>query len=266
MATSLSSGPGLGYLVAPKLLATRRRFGAAATVARTVALGIVVTLFYALLFTALYRLLLYFRAAAGLGEVLAGKLLGLILLVFFSILILSNVVSALSSFFLAQDLELIAAAPADGVRVYLARLLETITHSSWMVVLVLVPVLAAYGVVYHGGFLYAGVAAVTLAAYLVVPGVLGAAITLTLVNVFPARRARDLLALVGLFGAAAVVVLIRLLRPEQLARPEGFRSLVDFIAVLDAPRSSWLPSEWAAQAVLAALPGRSGDAIAAGFP
>jgi len=152
------------------------------------------------------------------------------------------------------------------VRVYLARLLETITHSSWMVVLVLVPVLVAYGVVYHGGLLYGGVATLTLAAYVVIPGVLGAAITLTLVNVFPARRARDLLALVGLFGAAAVVVFIRLMRPEQLARPEGFRSLVDFIAVLDTPRSSWLPSEWAAQAVLAALPGRSGDAVASGLP
>jgi len=98
MATPLSSGPGLGYLVRPKLLATRRRFGAAANVARTVALGVVATLFYALLFTALYRLLLYFRAAAGLGEVLAGKLLGLILLGFFSILVLSNVITSLSSF------------------------------------------------------------------------------------------------------------------------------------------------------------------------
>jgi len=125
-------------------------------------------------------------------------------------------------------------------------------------------VLAAYGVVYRGGWLYAGVAMAGLAAYLVIPAVLGAAITLVLVNVFPARRARDLLALVGLFGAAAAVVLVRLVRPEQLARPEGFRSLVDFIAVLDTPRSAWLPSEWAAQAFLAALPGRAGDAGAAG--
>ena len=130
MATPLDAGPGLAHLVAPKILATRRRFSAAATVARTVVLGLAGLLFYSLLFTVLYRLLLYFRAAAGLGEVLAGKLLGLILLGFFSILVLSNVVTSLSSFFLAQDLELIAAAPADGVRVYLARLLETRTPSN----------------------------------------------------------------------------------------------------------------------------------------
>src|SRR5690606_8594798 len=56
----------------------------------------------------------------------------------------------------------------------------------------------------------------------------GAAVTLLLVNVFPARRARDLLALLALFAAAGLVVLVRLLRPERLARPEGFRNLVDF--------------------------------------
>lgn len=257
---------GLGLLLAPKALAARRRFGAAASVARALLLGGAGTLFYALLFAVLYRLLIYFRAAAGLGEVLAGKLLGLILLGFLGILVLSNVVAALSSFFLAQDLELMAAAPTDGVRVYMARLVETLTHSSWMVVVVLVPVLAAYGVVYRGGWLFVGVALTGLAAYLLIPAVLGAAITLVLVNVFPARRTRDLFALIGLFGTAAVVVLIRFLRPEQLARPEGFRSLVDFIAVLDTPRSSWLPSEWAAQAFLAALPGRAGDAAAAGPP
>ena len=257
---------GIPHLLAPKTLALRRRFTAAATLARTIVLGAAGLLFYALLFAVLLRLLLYFRAAAGLGEVLAGKLLGLILLGFLSILVLSNVVTALSSFFLAHDLELIVAAPADGVRVYLARLTETITHSSWMVVLVLVPVLAAYGVVYHGGWLFAGVSVLALVSYIVIPGVLGAAITLVLVNVFPARRARDLLALAGLFGAAAVIVVIRLIRPEQLARPEGFRSLVDFIALLDTPRSAWLPSEWAAQALLAALPERAASAALAAAP
>jgi ABC-2 type transport system permease protein len=74
-----------------------------------------------------------------------------------------------------------------------------------------------------------------------------------LVNVFPARRARDLLALIALFGAAALIMMFRLLRPEQLARPEGFRNLVDFIATLQTTQSPWLPSEWAAQAILAPL-------------
>jgi ABC-2 type transport system permease protein len=136
---------------------------------------------------------------------------------------------------------------------YFARRLETMGHSSWMVVLVLVPVFSAYAVAYGAGPLYILVAIPTLVFYLVLPSVLGAALTLVLVNVFPARRARDLLALLALFGAAGLIVLFRLLRPEQLARPEGFRDLVDFVAALETPQSIWLPSEWAAEALMAAL-------------
>ncbi|HUP89799.1 MAG TPA: hypothetical protein VM100_10620, partial [Longimicrobiales bacterium] len=206
-----------------------------------------------MLFALIYRMLIYFKAAAGIGDILALKLLGLILLAFLSMLLLSNIITALTSFFLAKDLELFAAAPVDDVRMYFARLIETTIHSSWMVVLMLVPVFLAYGVAYKGGVLFIVVALATLAFYLAMPGVLGAGITLVLVNVFPARRARDLLALLALFGATGLIVLFRMLRPEQLMRPEGFRSLVDFVAVLQTPQSIWLPSEWAAQSIMAAL-------------
>lgn len=244
---------GVGFLLTPALAGGRRRLRSAATPVRVLLLGGVALGFWAVLFATLRRLLLYFRGAEGIGELLAAKLLGLILLAFLSILLLSNVIAALSTFFLARDLELLMAAPLDGVRVYLARLMETGAHSSWMVVLLLIPVLAAYGQVYDGGWAFIAISTIATLAFLAIPAVVGAAVTLLLVNVFPARRARDILALVGLLGAAAFVVLIRFLRPEQLARPEGFRSLAQFVGSLRTPRSVWLPSEWAADAIMAPL-------------
>ncbi len=217
------------------------------------ALAIMGAVFWLLLYGIIYRMLVYFRSAEGIGELLATKLLGLVLLAFLGILLLSNVITALSSFFLARDLELLRAAPIDGIRVYAARLTESLVHSSWMVVLVLLPMLTAYGWVYGGGPAYVGVAALTLLTLLVLPAVVGAGFTLILVNVFPARRARDLLALLALFGAAGLILLVRLLRPEQLANPEGFRNLVDFVAALQTPQSVWLPSDWAAHALMATL-------------
>jgi ABC-2 type transport system permease protein len=245
-------------LLEPKIVITRRRLGGEGSELRIVILSLVGIIFWGILFGIIYRMLLYFKAAAGIGDILALKLLGLILLAFLSVLLLSNVITALTSFFLARDLELFAAAPVDGLRMYFARLLETMGHSSWMVVLVLVPVFAAYAVAYDAGVLYFLIALPTLLFYLVLPSVIGAALTLVLVNVFPARRARDLLALLALFGAAGLVVLFRLLRPEQLARPEGFRDLVDFVAALETPQGMWLPSEWAAESLMAALGVRSG--------
>lgn len=218
-------------------------------------LGFVGLFFWTFTFVVIFRMLLYFRGTQGIGDLLAGKLLGVAFLTFFSILLLSNVITALSTFFLSDDLALVIAAPVDPVKVYGARLWETIMDSSWMVALMAVPLLAAYGVIYAAGPLYYVLAILTMAAFLVVPAVIGTGVTLLLVNVFPAQRARDLLALIGLFAAAGVVVLFRFLRPERLVRPEEFRSLVDFVAVLRTPTSAWLPNEWAANALMSWLGG-----------
>ena len=240
-------------LYAPKWRAARRRMVESGGPVRVLVLGLVGSLFWAIVFTLIYRLVDYFRETPGIGELLALKLLGMVMLAFLPILLLSNVITALSSFFLARDLELLTAAPVDGVRFYGARLLETAIHSSWMIVLVMVPVLSAYAVSFGAGPLFFVVAPVALISFLVIPAVIGTAVTQVLVNVFPARRARDLLALVALLAAAGLVVLFRFARPEQLARPEGFRNLVDFVSTLETPQSVWLPSDWAAEAVLAPL-------------
>jgi ABC-2 type transport system permease protein len=217
---------------------------------KLVILTIVGLLFWLAVFGVLYRMLRYFRGVEDLGPLLAGKVLGLALLSFVSILVLSNVITALSSFFLAKDLDLLVSTPVDWLRLYLAKLGETLLHSSWMVALMAVPIIAAYGVVYRGGVLFYGYALLALLPLLVLPAVVGSAVTLILVNVFPARRTRDLLSIIALGAAGGVILLFRLIRPEQLARPEGFRNLLDFITLLRAPTSPFLPSEWASRAIM----------------
>ena len=222
---------------------------------KALSLGGAALFFWMLIFAAIYRMLIYFRAAEGIGDLLAAKLLGIALLTFLMILLLSNVIAALSTFFLAKDLELLVAAPVDPIHLYWARLVETGVNSSWMVVLMVVPLFAAYGVMLWGGVGVLSARAVVLLALLVLPVVVGTGVTLLLVNVFPARRARDALTLVGLLAAAGVVLVLRLVRPERLIRPEEFRSVVDFMATLRTPTSVWLPSEWGATALVGWLNG-----------
>ncbi len=197
-----------------------------------------------------YWVLKYLGTTPEIGALLAGKILSMLLLAFGSILLLSNLVTALSTFFLAKDLDMLVSAPVDWGRLYLAKLSETMVHSSWMVALMLVPILTAYGAVYHGGWLFPIAVLGALLPFFLLPTVIGAAITLILVNVFPARRTRDLLTLIALGAVGGVVLLLRFLRPEQLSRPEGFRNLVDFVAELKAPSHPLMPTEWAASAIM----------------
>ena len=254
--------PSTGHLLVPKLLTARARAvsGERGTALRWIFLGLFGALFWAFIYFMLYRLLRYFRGVPEIGPLLAGKLLGLILVGFFSILLLSNIITALSSFFLARDLDLLVSAPVDWLKLYLAKLTETLVHSSWMVVLMSVPMFAAYGVVYDGGPFYPLIVLATFLPFLVVPTIIGSAITLLLVNIFPARRTRDILSVIAVLAAGGIVVLFRLIRPERFARPEAFRSLVDFVALLRGPTSPWLPSEWVQRALMAWL-GRKTDLL-----
>ncbi|MBL0180119.1 MAG: hypothetical protein IPP98_13510 [Gemmatimonadetes bacterium] len=245
--------PGLVTLTSPKwrsALARTRTRAEGVSRWRGVLLAIAGVLFLAVAYGISYRAVKYFKDVPEIGPLLAGKLLGMAFLAFLSILLLSNLVSALSTFFLARDLDMLVAAPLDWGRFYLAKLGETVVHSSWMVVLLAVPLLAAYAVVWDGGLLFPLVAIAALVPLLVIPGVIGAATTLLLVNIFPARRARDILGLVSLLTAGALVVMLRVMRPEQLARPEGFQNLVDFLAVLRSPSHPLLPSGWASGMVM----------------
>jgi ABC-2 type transport system permease protein len=86
--------------------------------------------------------------------------------------------------------------------------------------------------------------------FLVLPAVLGTILTMVLVNVFPARRTRELLGLIALGALATAVIMLRFMRPEQLARPEGFSTFVDYLAELRTPTNPLLPSEWAADMIM----------------
>ncbi|HYK11561.1 MAG TPA: hypothetical protein VEV39_12235 [Gemmatimonadales bacterium] len=250
--------PSLAHVLQPKwrtALQRIRKERAEGGGGKLILLTVVGLAFWAGVYGVLHVILRYFRGVEELGPLLANKMLGLALLSFVSILVLSNVITALSSFFLAKDLDLLVSAPVDWLRLYLAKLLETAINSSWMVALMAVPLLTAYGVIYRGGWFFAFYAMLVIVPLLILPAVIGSALTLVLVNIFPARRTRDLLSIIALGAGAGVILLFRMIRPEQLARPEGFRNLLEFIAVLRTPTSPFMPSEWATRAIMGWLHG-----------
>jgi ABC-2 type transport system permease protein len=244
--------PGLWTLLIPKRRSglARLRQQRSGSWPKVLLLALVGGAFWTGIFGIAYRVLSYIQRVADIGDLLAGKMLSVILLAFLTILLLSNVITALSTFFLAKDLDLLVAAPVGGVRIYLAKLTETVVHSSWMVALLALPILSAYGIVFGGGPLFPLVAVGAFLPFLVLPAVVGVIVTMLLVNVFPARRTRELLTLIGLGGLGVVLILLRVIRPEQLARPEGFRNFLDYLVVLRTPTSPLLPNEWATSMIM----------------
>ncbi|UCF18521.1 MAG: hypothetical protein JSU87_11290 [Gemmatimonadota bacterium] len=253
------SGGALGFwrMLRPKRITAGRRLRSrGSSGGRAMALLFVGAIFWLAAYGVIYRILDYFQSVEDIGDLLAAKLLGLIFLAFLGVLLLSNVITALSTYFLSRDLELLISAPAEPEQVYLTKLTETVVNSSWMVALVCVPILVAYGMVYGSGLSLLAVSLASLAPFFIILAALGSAVTLLLVSVFPARRANDIFGVITVAAAGGVVLLIRLLKPEGLAKPEGFRNLGEFMALLRGPTSPWLPSEWVADSIMGVVQAR----------
>ncbi len=193
--------------------ARRRQRGDVLRAAMFSAIGLLVC---AALFAGSFWLTTQLAQYEELGDYLLRLGLSWLFLTFLSFLAFSGVVTALSIFFLSEDLRLLLAAPVAAGRLFHARFLRTVGQASWMVVVFLAPVLAGIGAGRCAPATFYVAAVLTLVPFAVIPVALGTGVTLLLVNVFPARRARDILMLMGLLFAASLVLLMRFIQPEQL--------------------------------------------------
>lgn len=228
---------------------------------KTSVLALLGVAFWAFMFIVSYRVLSYFRTVEGLGDLLALRLLSMVLLTFFSILVFSNVVTSLSTFYLSGELDILHSSPVRIESIYRAKFIETLIDSSWMTLIYGLPVFIAYGAVFKAGTSYFAGLLLTIVPFLIIPAAIGIIVTMLLVSAFPARRARDILVLLGLLSFVVLYILFRMLRPEQLVDPDAFPTLVQYLTAIRGPVSPLLPSSWASDALAPLLKKNAGDAL-----
>lgn len=228
---------------------------------RAIVLGILVALFWAGTFWLLHRVLDYFHTVPDLGPILSQKLLHIIFLTFFAILLFSNVVTGLSTFFLSRDLLLLIPAPVTPAQLFTAKYIETLVDSSWMVLLFSGPVFLAYGIVHGSGPLYYLLAPLTLLLFLGIPAACGVIVTMVLAYLLPAQRGKDMLVVFSTLFLSLLYLFFRLLQPEKLVNPEAFSDFLAFMSAMQAPSSPFLPSTWATEVLLPLLHLKQGDAL-----
>jgi len=245
------------YLLLPHLWASRNRARRRerGDFARGVLFGGIALIVFAALVQGSYWLTGHLLDYEELGDYLLRIGLSWLFLTFLSFLAFSGIVTALSTFFLADDLRLLVASPVATRRLFHARFFRTVVQASWMVVIFVVPILIGIGWARCAGPRFYLTAVATVVPFAVIPVAAGTVVTLLLVNTFPARRARDILMLMGLLFAASLVVVLRFIRPEQLLRVESLPDLTDFFATLQSPITPLLPSFWAGETLFASLAG-----------
>lgn len=217
-------------------------------------------LFWAGLFVFCVWVLGQFLAVEVFGIYLVKKLLSMLLLALFSLLCFSNLVGALSAYFLADDLPLLQSLPLSLRQFHQARFSQTFVTSSSMAGLFGLPVLLAYGIVFHAPPLYYLAMFVYLFAFLMVPTGVGVGLATLLVSVFPARRTRDLIMVVSFVFVVGLLLFLRFLQPEKLVNANDFSDMLAFLGQLQSPTAPWAPSAWGVEVLSTLATGQIGEA------
>ena len=213
------------------------------------------------IFLIFYRVLTYFQGAEAFGDILAYKLLSMILVIFFSLLLFSSILTALSKLYLSRDLTLVHAMPVRTEKIFLARWFESALDSSWMVLIYSLPVFLSYGIVFKAGPVFYGAVMVNLVPFCLIASSLSTLIVLAVAGLLPAGRLRGIFVILAGILFIVLVIAFRLMRPERLVNPAAFSTVMMYVKSLETPGSPFLPTTWMMDSLRAALSGSATGAL-----
>lgn len=212
-------------------------------------------------FILFHRILKYFQRTEAIGNILASKLLYMVIVTLFTLLIFSSIIILLTKLYISADLVTIHALPAKPEEIFLARLMESLFDSSWMILLFGLPVFLAYGKVFHAQFDYYIVTLITTILMCITAVCISAILVLLITPVLPAGRLRVIFLLIGTMLITTLIFAIRLLKPEQLVNPEAFLSLNFYLRTMEATPAPALPTTWIYDAIMGSLFGDPGQSL-----
>jgi ABC-2 type transport system permease protein len=186
---------------------------------------------------------------------IVGLLFDFLFLTLGLMLIFSGGLILYGSLFVAPETTFLLSTPARADRVFAYKFAGSVGFSSWAFVLLGLPVLAAFGVVYRVSPLFWPALPLLLFGFLLIPGSIGAIGCFVIVNTAPrARKQILLLCLVALAALAAYrgyVVFASAIRADVADRD----AVSGLLGQLTFARAAWVPSHWMTRGLQSAARG-----------
>ncbi|MGB9735108.1 MAG: putative ABC transporter permease subunit [bacterium] len=233
-------------LLNPSLLSIKRTFlsGTKKNRIRIIGLFVLAAGFFTAEYLFIARMLVYFSETELIGQLLIEKMLYMANFIFFAMLVFSNIITSISTYYTADDIPLILSAPITLEEFFYNRLIQTVIKSSWMIVLFGLPIYIAYGIILHGGFVYYLIMLVGLLAFIFIASSTGILFTIIVTYILPARRFRELMLFISITVFIGIYIGFRVIRPERFLNPQRFENVMGYLATLRSSQSLLLPSTW----------------------
>jgi ABC-2 type transport system permease protein len=185
------------------------------------------------------------------GALLSQRILFLIFGFFFVMLMFSNLIIGYTTLFRNRETQWLLSLPIRHRDVYRWKFLEALVVSSWALIFLSAPMMAAYGQVQQVPPIFYAQVALLYAPFVVLPALLGSWLVLGLVRVLSQPMAKRVL-LIG--GAAAVLLALFAIRPVTDVEATRSMDSISFEQLLRHTRltlNPLLPSAWLAKSMLA---------------
>ncbi|MDM8516790.1 hypothetical protein QUF76_11370 [Desulfobacterales bacterium HSG16] len=222
---------------------------------KLLALGIMGALLWAIIFSVSLRMLGYLRGIPEVGDIIAIKLLSMLLITSLALLIFSSLLTSLTGMYLARDLHLVHSMPVSSRSIFISRWIDSTAESSWMVNIYVFPIFLAYGIAYGSPFYYYPLTIAAMIILSCIASSISAALVMTAVMIIPANRMKTIFVFFGLFLFLILYIAFRLLKPELLVDPDVFVNTLLYLKDLQTPASPFLPSTWAFDTIKGAMKG-----------
>lgn len=192
------------------------------------------------------------------GDLLMGRLLGILALSVFILLVFSNVLVSFSTMYRSKEVIYLLQGPITFEQFFYARFFECVSFSSWSIAFLGSPLILAYGLATGASPVFYLAALVFFLPYVIIPACIGCILTMLLVRIFPLLKVRVMF----LLGVLAVLVVFYYLRGViQTTNIDEDTLLPAFLDASARLQSPLMPSHWAAQGVLDAAQARFGTSL-----
>lgn len=221
---------------------------------------VVILIFMGTEFGMFFSIFRFLKNQDVVGQALTLQMLHLAFFLFFTTLLVSNIVSAIPTVFHAKEIQYLFSLPVPSTSVFAYAFTNNLLYSSWATVILGFPLLIAFGVTYAAHWWLYPAAFFVLLFFVIIPAALGVLLTLCIAAILQHVRWRHLLVLIVLFAGLNIVAFLRSTSLNNVVLPD-VESFTAFNKLLSTLRSApfYFPSTWLVDSVRALLAGRVSD-------
>lgn len=207
----------------------------------------VIMLFFGMGLGFFYYIFDYLAGLQDIGFLLMDKVLSIGFLAIFIMLVISNIVTAISTLYRSHETASYFSTPVSHLKVFTVRFVDNVIYSTWGVALLGIPIILAYGLV--RGFLWWEFLLeifCVLIPFTIIPACLGVIITIFIYLISKHISPRTMFIAVISAAIISAILYLKLGQPSSLTHSvfADWRILNRFLGSLAATSFPFLPSFW----------------------